>query len=83
MPRLSREEIRRAPAPRWPTNRHGIEAPDDICGDYNCACAERARKIMTDAEYQLAFGVPKEFGLRGKELDEFWASYGGTTVTIA
>jgi hypothetical protein len=49
--------------PRWPTNSDGIEAPEGICGDYNCQCAERARMILTAHEYRLAFGVPKEFGL--------------------
>lgn len=63
MPRLSIEEIAKAGPPRWPTNQHGIEAPEDICGDWQCACARRAREILTDAEYQLAFGLPKEYQL--------------------
>ena len=81
MPRLSREALA-ACEPRWPTNRHGIEAPDDICGDYMCVCADRAREIMTEAEYQLAFGVPKEFGLDEEELAEFYARRGATYVTM-
>ena len=63
MPWLSVEEIHEAPEPRWPENEHGIQAPAGICGDYQCVCASEARKVMTDAEYQLAFGMPKEAGV--------------------
>jgi hypothetical protein len=68
--------------PRWPTNSDGIEAPEGICGDYKCVCAREARQVMTEGEYQLAFGVPKEFGLDEEELAEFEASRGATTVTM-
>ena len=61
MPWLPVEEIRKV-EPRWPVNKYGIQAPDDICGDYQCVCADKARAILTDAEYQLAFGLPKDYG---------------------
>jgi hypothetical protein len=73
MPRLSMAEMELV-EPRWPENSYGIEAPEWCCGDYDCECADRARKIMTDGEYQLAFGVPKEFGLDPEEA--------GTSVTM-
>jgi hypothetical protein len=63
MPWLSVEEIHAAPEPRWPENKYGIQAPEGICGDYQCVCAKQAREVMTDAEYQLATGMPKEAGL--------------------
>lgn len=65
--------------PRWPENEYGIEAPAGICGDYMCECADEAREILTNGEYQLAFGVPKEFGLPEEGKAEF---FGGTTVTL-
>ena len=49
--------------PRWPENEYGINAPAGICGDYDCECADEARRVLTAGEYQLAFGVPKEYGL--------------------
>ena len=81
MPRLSMAEMVKV-VPRWPTNSDGIEAPEGICGHYMCECADEARLIMTDGEYQLAFGVPKEVGLDEEELAEFEANRGATTVTI-
>lgn len=77
MPELSREAMRKV-VPRWPTNKNGVEAPEGICGDYKCACADRARRILTEGEYQLAFGVPKEFGLSEKDRAAF---FDGTYVT--
>ncbi len=71
MPRLSMEEIARV-KPRWRENEYGIEAPAGICGDWRCACADEARRILTDGEYQLAFGLPKEYGLDHR--------YAGTTA---
>jgi hypothetical protein len=62
MPRLPVEELVKV-RPRWPVNSRGIEAPEGICGNYECECADEARRIMTDGEYELAFGVPKEYGL--------------------
>jgi hypothetical protein len=59
MPRLPIEELNKV-TPRWPENKYGIWAPEDICGDWQCKCADKAREIMTDAEYELAFGMPKE-----------------------
>src|SRR5258708_30084946 len=79
MPRLSMAQMRTV-VPRWPTNEDGIEAPPGICGDYMCECADEARAIMTDGEYQLAFGGPKEFGLDEEELAEFEASRGAATT---
>jgi hypothetical protein len=73
VPRLSMAEMLTV-VPRWPTNSDGIEAPEGICGDYKCVCAREARRVMTDGEYQLAFGVPKEFGLDKEDLAEFEAS---------
>jgi hypothetical protein len=64
---------------RWPENSDGVEAPEGICGDHKCACADKARMIMTDAEYRLAFGVPKEFGLDPEDLAAF---QGSTAVTM-
>jgi hypothetical protein len=81
MPRLSMAKMLTV-VPRWPTNSDGIEAPEGICGDYMCDCADEARRVMTDGEYQLAFGVPKEFGLDEEELAEFEASRAATTLTI-
>ena len=81
MPRLSMAQMLTV-VPGWPTNSDGIEAPEGICGDYMCVCADRAREIMTEAEYQLAFGVPKEFGLDEEELAEFYARRGATYVTM-
>ena len=78
MPMLTTAELAKV-VPRWPMNDYNIFAPDWCCGDYQCACARRARKIMTDAEYQLAFGVPKEYGLDPEDLAEL----GGTTVTMS
>jgi hypothetical protein len=80
MPNLSIAELSLV-VPRWPTNSDGVEAPEGICGDYMCECSDEARVIMTEGEYQLAFGVPKEFGLDEEELAEFEASRGATTVT--
>ena len=80
MPRLSIAELVKV-VPRWPTNSDGIEAPEGICGDYQCECADEARLIMTDGEYELAFGVPKEFGLDPEELAEF-ERHRGTTVSM-
>jgi len=74
MPRLSIAELVEV-IPRWPENEHGIEAPAGICGDYACECADEARRVMSDGEYQLAFGVPKEFGLSAEDA-------AGTTVTL-
>jgi hypothetical protein len=52
------ELIEAAPwPPRWPLNSRNIFAPEDICGDPACVCARRARKIMTRAEFELAFRV--------------------------
>ena len=62
MPRLTMEQMDEV-EPRWPTNSDGVEAPEGICGDWRCACADEARRILTDGEYQLAFGLPKEYGL--------------------
>ena len=81
MPRLSIAELIKT-VPRWPTNSDGIEAPEGICGDYTCECADEARRIMTEGEYQMAFGVPKEYGLDPRELAEFEASRGATSVTM-
>ena len=82
MPRLTLDELVKV-VPRWPTNSDGIEAPEGICGDYMCECADEAREIMTDGEYELAFGVPKEFGLDEEELADFRARTSGpTTVTM-
>ena len=81
MPRLSMAQMLTV-VPGWPTNSDGIEAPEGICGDYMCVCADEARRVMTDGEYQLAFGVPKEFGLDEEELAEFEASRGAATVTM-
>ena len=78
MPNLSIAELLLV-VPRWPTNSDGIEAPEGICGDYKCACADRARRILTEGEYQLAFGVPKEFGLSDKDRAAF---FDGTFVTV-
>ncbi len=73
MPMLSFEEMD-AVEPRWPENSDGVEAPEGICGDWRCACADEARRILTDGEYQLAFGLPKEYGLETQDA--------GTTVTL-
>jgi len=82
VPRLSIADLVKV-VPRWPTNSDGIEAPEGICGDYMCECADEAREIMTDGEYELAFGVPKETGLDEEELADFRArTSGGTTVTM-
>ena len=81
MPMLATAELAKV-TPRWPMNGYNIFAPDWCCGDYDCECADEARRIMTDGEYQLAFGVPKEFGLDEEELAEFEASRGATTVTM-
>lgn len=62
MPMLSIAEIAEV-IPRWPENEHGVQAPAGICGDYDCECADVARRVLTAGEYQMAFGVPKEFGL--------------------
>ena len=62
MPMLSIGELIEV-IPRWPENEYGIEAPPGICGDFGCECADEARQVMTAGEYQLAFGVPKEYGL--------------------
>lgn len=62
MPRLSIAELIEV-IPRWPENEYGIEAPPGICGDWQCQCADEARRILTDGEYQLAFGLSKEYGL--------------------
>jgi hypothetical protein len=79
MPRLSMEEIAQV-VPRWPDNEYGVQAPAGICGDYQCRCAREARRILTDGEYELAFGVPKDFGLDTDDdgpstavtMDEVW-----------
>ena len=63
MPMIAIEELLKI-EPRWPDNEYGIPAPAGICGDYRCACADKARKIMTPGEYQIAFGVPPEYGVR-------------------
>ncbi len=78
MPMLATAELAKV-TPRWPMNGYNIFAPDWCCGDYDCECADEARLIMTDGEYQLAFGVPKEFGLDEEELAAF---SGGTTVAV-
>jgi hypothetical protein len=78
MPMLSIGELMEV-IPRWPVNEYGIKAPAGICGDYDCECADEARRVLTAGEYQLAFGVPKEFGLPEEEKAEF---FGGTTVTL-
>ena len=77
MPMLAMAELAKV-TPRWPMNGYNIFAPDWCCGDYKCACADKARRIMTDGEYQLAFGVPKEFGLSEKDRAAF---FDGTFVT--
>ena len=66
--------------PRWPVNEYGIRAPKGICGDYDCECADEARQVLTAGEYQLAFGVPKEFGLSAEEA--VTSSSAGTAVTV-
>jgi hypothetical protein len=66
--------------PRWAENEYGVEAPAGICGDHMCKCADEAREILTNGEYQLAFGVPKEFGLSAEEAARFSAA---TTVTLS
>ena len=65
MPMLSIGELMEV-IPRWPENSDGVQAPEGICGDYLCVCAEEARRVLTAGEYQLAFGVPKEYGLDGE-----------------
>jgi hypothetical protein len=62
LPMLSVAELLEV-IPRWPENSDGIEAPEGICGDWQCECANVARRVLTAGEYQLAFGVPKEYGL--------------------
>jgi hypothetical protein len=78
MPMLTREELARV-EPRWPENQYNIDAPEFVCGDWACDCADWARENMTDGEYQLAFGVPKEYGL---DPEEAAAYLGGTAVTM-
>lgn len=62
MPMLSIAEIAEV-IPRWPENEYGLNAPAGICGNYSCECADEARRVLSAGEYQLAFGVPKEYGL--------------------
>lgn len=82
MPKLPVDELLKV-TPRWPLNSRNIYAPEHVCGHYDCVCADWARENMTDGEYQLAFGVPKEFGMDPDERDAYHSSAGTTTVTIS